>query len=132
LRAEFKQKKESILHKIRENPSTIILYRKPMVDDGMGGEIEDPFGVDTEAVLVVRIFHNQSNVPATETNIAGFGSNLHRSILSTEIVYENEVFEAIGTRFRIGKVDTIKAFGGTVGYQADLYEASEAVSGEYT
>lgn len=132
MNAELKQKKESIIAKIRENPETILLYRKPMVDDGMGGEVEDPFGVDTEAVLVVRIFHNQSNVPAAETNAAGFGSNLHRSILSTEIIYENEVFEAIGMRFRIGKVDPIKAFGGTVGYQADLYEAAEAVSDGYT
>ena len=128
MRAELTQRRKAIQQKIKENPTAIISYTKPMVDDGMGGMIEDPFGDPVAAdTRYVRLSHEMSSVPKNGTVPAGVSTNLQRFILSDfqTVITEGETFEAIGKEWRVGPVDTLYASGGIIGYQAPLMEAAD-------
>jgi hypothetical protein len=123
---ELKQARASIRAKIRENPSSIIILRTPMVDNGFGGEIPDPFGDPIEYVYKVRLSHERKTVAEAETTPAGFSTNLSRFILADykAVLIDGDIFDAIGKSWQIGKVDPLYAFGGIIGYQAPLREAA--------
>lgn len=129
MRAELTQRRKAIQNKIKENPTAIITYSKPMVDDWMGGLVEDPFGTPVaEDTRYVRISHEQGmTVPKNGPVPAGISTNLQRFILSDyqTVITEGETFEAIGKEWRIGPVDPLYASGGIIGYQAPLMEAAD-------
>jgi len=129
VRAELTQRRKAIQQKIKENPTAIITYSKSMIDDGMGGLIEDPYGTPVpDDTRYVRLSHEQGmSVPKQGTVPAGVSTNLQRFILSDyqTVITEGETFEAIGKEWRIGPVDPLYASGGIIGYQAPLMEAAD-------
>jgi len=129
VRAELTQRRKAIQDKIKENPTAIITYSKPMVDDGMGGTVEDPYGTPVaDETRYVRISHEQGmSVPKEGIVPAGVSTNLQRFILSDyqTVITGGETFEAIGKEWRVGPVDSLYASGGIIGYQAPLMEAAD-------
>lgn len=128
MRAELTQRRKAIQDKIKENKTAIITYSKPLIDDGMGGLIEDPYGTPVaDETRYVRLSHEMSTVPKEGTVPAGVSTNLQRFIISDyqTVITEGETFEAIGKEWRIGPVDTLYASGGIIGYQAPLMEAAD-------
>lgn len=119
------QKRKGLQAKININPTAIIIYSKPMVDDGFGGLIENPYGTPIPRNVKCRLSHEQSG-PDTEVNApSGLSTALVRFILTdhNNKIYKDELFEALGKGFRIGAVDELNKYGGVIGYQAPLYEA---------
>lgn len=123
----LKQLREGIKRLIRENPSNIIIFRKPMVDDGFGGEVESPSPESVEHNIKCRISHEQEGPVNLGAAPPGFSTNLTRYIMVDYLttIYENDSFEEsmIDKSFRIGPVDPLIKFGGIVSYQAPLIEA---------
>lgn len=128
----LREKRKAFESKIRENPTDITLSRKAMADDGFGGQVEDPFGAVTQIVLTVRIFRKRGIAVDLKGSPNGFSTSLERALQTKHdaIVYEGETFSALGKSFVVGPVDPIVAFGGIVGYQADLKEAATVPGGD--
>lgn len=127
----LKQACAGVAAKISENPTTIIILRQPMIDDGFGGMIEDPLGDPQELVYTVRLSHERSQVPENEPVPAGFSTNLQRFILTDHLadIRQDDVFDALGKSWKIGPVDPLYAYGGIKGYQAPLLEAAQVPEG---
>lgn len=125
----LKQSRDGVKKVINESPENILIVRQPMTDDGFGGQVPDPFGTATEHNYKVRISHERGNPSILTDTSAGMSTNLQRFILAdyqTDIKH-GDVFEAIGRSWKIGPVDPLKKFGGVIGYQASLTDASAAV-----
>lgn len=122
------QERDGIKKKIDENPTTIIVYRVPLISDGFGGMIPNPFGTEAQHVFRVRISHERKGPDANVQNPAGLSTGLSRFILADHKsgIEEGDLFDAIGMAWRIGPVDPLYSHGGIKGYQAPLFEASEA------
>lgn len=121
------QKRKGIQDKINKSPEAIIIYRKPMTDNGFGDLVEDPYGTPVPYNVRCRLSHEQEG-PQTQINApSGLSTALVRFILVDHktTIYENDTFEALGKKFRIGVVDPLKKFNGILGYQAPLYEAED-------
>lgn len=121
----LKQARDGLKRIINENPETVIIYRKDLVDDGFGGLIEDPFGNETPHTIKCRLSHEKKFPGNFYPSPSGFTTNLSRFILVDHktVVYEGDEFEAIDKRFKIGAVDSLDKFEGVIGYQAPLIEA---------
>jgi len=124
-RVMLKQERKGIKRLINESPVYLTLYRKPLVSDGMGGFVEDPYSESVQHEIKCRIDHEKKFPGNTNLAGVGFSTSLSRFILvdwGTEI-YENDTLEEIGKGFKIGAIDPIKKYGGVVAYQAPLIEA---------
>jgi hypothetical protein len=125
----LKQARNGVKKVINESPENILIVRQPMTDDGFGNQVPDPFGTPTEHNYKVRISHERGNPSILTDTSAGMSTNLQRFIMAdyqADIEY-GDVFEAIGRSWKIGPVDPLKKFGGIIGYQAPLTDASAAV-----
>ena len=124
----LKQMRNSIKTKIRKSPETITISRMPLIDDGFGGTIENPYGTPVETIMKVRISHEQSGPSKMESSSVGVSTNLQRFILTdyNSVIYKDETFTAIGKTWKIGAVDTLKRHDGIIGYQAPLIDAGVA------
>lgn len=127
----LKQARKSVKELIKESLERIIIYRKPLIDDGSGNGVmvEDPYGDPEEFEIKCRISHERRQPSKLEDSAAGMSTNLQRFILvdwETNI-YENDYFESndINKAFKIGPVDPLIKFGGITGYQAPLVEGEE-------
>jgi hypothetical protein len=119
------QCREAWQRTIKENPETIIVYRKAKVSNGFGGMIDDPFGAPVGVAIRIRLSHIQK--AGDGPGPGGIAEDLGRYIMSDwkTIIYRDDIFEAIGKTWRVGIVDTIIQHGGIVGYRAPVIEASE-------
>jgi hypothetical protein len=125
----LKQARNGVKKVINESPENILIIRQPMTNDGFGNQVPDPFGTPTEHNYKVRISHERGNPSILTDTSAGMSTNLQRFIMAdyqADIEY-GDVFEAIGRSWKIGPVDPLKKFGGIIGYQAPLTDASAAV-----
>jgi hypothetical protein len=122
----LKQARDSVAAKIKENPTTIMVLRRALVDNGFGEMVENPFGEAEQHVFTVRIAHERKQVPDDGATPAGFSTNLVRFILADHKsqIKQGDRFDALGKSWEIGAVDPLVAFGGIKGYQAPLREAS--------
>ena len=126
----LKQAREGINRLINENSEIIIIYRKPLIDDGFGGLVEDPHGDPVPHEIKCRIFH-ESKMPGNFFPApSGLSTNLSRAILVEHdvIIFDGDLFEAIEKRFKIGAVDPLIKFEGVTGYQAPLTEAVAVIT----
>ena len=107
------------------NKSVIVIYRKPLVDDGMGGLVEDPFGEPVAHSVRCRISHDQVHPPTMQSAPSGFTSDIVRYILieHNQDIVTDDTFDYNGREYKIGLVDPLEQFGGIIGYQAPLQEA---------
>jgi hypothetical protein len=123
----LKQARDGIQRLINESPEIITIKRQALIDDGFEGQVENPFGTPTEYKIKCRLSHERKFPGNFQTAPVGLSTNLARYILVNykTVIYEGDVFEAIGKGFRIGVVDILKKFDDTkiIGYQAPLIEA---------
>jgi hypothetical protein len=121
------QARKGIQKLIDENKTTIIIYRKSLIDDGFGGEVEDPSDEGTPITIRCRISHEKEGPEKLNSAPPGLSTNLSRFIMVNykTLIFENESFEddTIEKSFKIGPVDPLRKFGGTTAYQAPLIEA---------
>jgi hypothetical protein len=120
------QLRAGVKKQIAENPTSIIILRQPMIDDGYGGQCLDPFGTPTEVILKVRISHEQKGPFNLEGADAGLSTGLGRYIQTDHLadIREGDVFDAIGKTWRVGPVDELQKFGGVHSKQAPLIESA--------
>ncbi len=124
----LRQKRRSVMAHINLNPTVTVVYRYPQHDNGFGKQVADYSETPTERVVKVRFAHPNSErgpfVP--ETTAAGIRPETGRYILAE---YDTDIVE--GDRiddFRIGPIDTLIAYGATVGKQAPLTDAETVES----
>lgn len=120
------QARDAIKKMIGDSPEKITLYRKPMVDDGFGGLIEDPTGEDESYELTVRLSQERRFAGNYNPAPVGLSTNLARYILSDyeSIMYDGETFtSSFDKQYKIGAVNPLIKFEGVTGYEAPLIEA---------
>lgn len=99
----------------------------PLISDEFGGTMPNTAGVAVNSKMTVRISHQRNQVPANELKNTGLSTNLSRFILAdykTVITEGFEISAYAGKKYKIGAVDTLIKYGGTIGYQAPLIEGS--------
>lgn len=122
----LKQARQSIRQNIFENPSIAVWSSADMIDNGYGQMIPDPSGTVTEHKERVRLSHEQSGVNSNEETPAGLGTSYTLFLLAA---YNSGITEGLkitagGVSYTVGAVDTLRAHGGVIGYQAPLVVVS--------
>lgn len=127
-RALVLQARDAIERLVGENPSSVTMQRRAVVDDGFGGTVEDPSGATVPVVLRCRVSHQGAGPFLLGAASVGFSTNLGRYVLTDHLnaPVEGDYFELLGRGWRVGPVDPLVRFGETVGYQAPLVDAGEA------
>ena len=124
----LKQVRKGFIDLINESPITLYKQVYPMVSDGKGGMIENPFGTPTNVSIKCRISHERGIiVPKNNTTANGFSTNLERFVqvdYKTTITNGMNLKDFEGVVYKIGAVDPLIKFGGIYGYQAPLIEGS--------
>lgn len=121
----LRQAQEAIGLHIDQSPETVTFQRAPLVDNGFGVMIPDPFGTPTPVSYRVRISHEEFGVRDQQQSPAGLDTALSLWILAphTATLIEGEAFTARGRQLKVGVVDALKKFGGVQAYQAPLIPA---------
>jgi hypothetical protein len=124
------QERVGIIEIIMENPETLILERLPLVDNGHGQMVENPYGTPVQHTITGRISH-ESKIPLKPDAVpAGLGTNMSRFLLvdwETIIYTEDSIVDYLGKRWRIGLLDPLLAFGEIIGYQAPIMCAENTI-----
>lgn len=123
--AALEQARDAWLRQIDEDPILIVIFRKPKVDNGFGGLVEDPFGTARAETARIRICQERKQDEVVSP--VGLTEDPQRYIICDyrTTVYKDEIFEALGKRWRIGVIDEKHRWGGTIGYRAPIRLASE-------
>ena len=116
---------------IRSNQTSIIIFRKPLKDDGFDGEVEDPFGESAAFPVWCRLSHDAFKTAEMPEAPSGFASDIIRyiSVYYTQDIVQGDEFEARSKRWKIGLIDPLYAYNILFGYQAPLYEAETVLQG---
>lgn len=124
-RGMVSQARLSILAQIKLDKSEITIMRKPIINDGFGNMIEDPYGDSMPYVYNVRLSHDKKGPSSLESSPAGFTSNLYRFIIMDYKggINEGETFSWRDKKYAVGVVDPLTMSGKIIGYQAPLKEA---------
>jgi hypothetical protein len=128
----LEQSRRGIQADIDQNPESIIIYRKPMVDGGFDKLVENPFGGETPTPLRVRLSKEARGPEAYSSTSSGLRTSetLYILVNHKTMIYINDEFEARDRNWRIGPVSQIKEFGGIVAYEAPLFEATKVQGAE--
>lgn len=123
----LRQERRGIQKQVNEDPTTYTASRLPMVDDGFGGEIENPFGTPTEVTIKGRIAKDKAGPFVLTTGSVGLANVRDRYFFCDhrQDVREGDTF----ANWRVGNVEELHNFGGVIGKQAILHEASEVAQG---
>lgn len=127
INAKLHQARNGIKKLINANKTIIIIHRKPLTEDGFGGEVEAPFGVPAGITVKCRLSHDSYKPEKLGETSTGFTSDIIRYILvdHNQDIVQDDVFEALNKQWKIGLVDPLYAFEKIIGYQAALYEAAD-------
>lgn len=119
------QARRGITKQINENPEAIIVFRKPVTDDGFGGFVEDPHADPVPFSVKCRISKEVRGPEGFTPNAVGLSTAGSWFILVdwNTIIYKDDIFEARDRQWRIGSVTQIKQYGGIIAYEAPLIEA---------
>lgn len=129
-RMALQQAREAIAFHIAQSPETITGERFPLIDNGFGVFVPDPFGTPVQVSDVVRISHEKSGVRPQQESPAGLDTSLSLWVLAphTVTLIEGETKTARGRMFKVGVVDALEKFGGVQAYQAPLIPAGDVPS----
>ncbi len=123
--AALEQERRSIKAIIDENPVAVIVWRRPMVADGFGGLVEDPFGELAPTSLRGRV--SKTTRGPEDYTPAPVGVDLVDPLYFLvdwqTSIYVNDTFEAMDRRWRLGPVTRIQQHGGVVAYEAPMIQA---------
>lgn len=128
------QMREAFAFHIAQSPDTVSIRRRPLVPDGFGGMVTDPFGATTVVTMVARLAHERFGVQDQQVQPVGLDTAMSLFIIWPWdlTVNENEIIEARGRLFKVGVPDALKKFGGIQGWQAPLIPAGDVASGLVT
>lgn len=122
----LEQEKKGIQFLLNENIDQYDIERKPMIDNGFGVMVDDPYGKPNKHKIYGRISH-ESAVPLSPENIAaGLSTNMSRFLLvdGETVIYQNDIItNYLGKRWRIGIVDPLEMFQEIIAFQAPIMEA---------
>ena len=119
------QARRGIINQINENPESIIVFRKPVTDNGFEKFVEDPYGTPVPFPVKCRISKEVRGPEGFSPNAVGLSTagSWFITVDWKTIIYKDDVFEARDRQWRIGAVTQIKQYGGVIKYQAPLIEA---------
>lgn len=109
------------------NPSTVVFMRKPMVDNGLGEMVEDPYGEPVAVTVRGRVSKERRGPEAgtpINTGLSTAGSFFFLTDWKT-IIYKNDSFEHSDRRWRLDAVSRIEQAGGVIAYEAPMIQAEE-------
>ena len=112
---------------IAMNPVDIVMMRKTIGDDGMGGLVENPYGTLTSAPVHGRISKERRGPEGgtpINTGLSTAGS-FYLLVDHLTTIYKNDAFEWDDRRWRLDAVSQITQAGGVVAYEAPMIEAEE-------
>jgi hypothetical protein len=127
-RLKLKQLRDSIKFKINESPTDITYDRMPMIDNGYGGLMPDPYGTATQYSDRIRISHERISVSNNEPSPVGLSTSfgLFALMQYTSDMIEGEEFTDGVTRYKLGPVDQFERFGGVYALQSPLTIVSQS------
>ena len=109
------------------NPVDIVMMRKEMVSDGMGGLVENPYGTPVAYPVHGRISKERRGPEGgtpINTGLSTAGS-FYLLVEHTVTIYKNDPFEWNDRRWRLDAVSEIVQAGGVIAYEAPLIQAEE-------
>jgi hypothetical protein len=117
------QAREAWQRTIDENSESITFHRKAQVSDGFDGTVDNPFGAETAIIEKVRLSHDAAI--ADGAGPGGIAEHLNRYLMLSHksTIARNDVFDAIGKKWRVLSVDKIVKFHGIIGFRAPVIEA---------
>jgi hypothetical protein len=127
LNALLEQSRQGWRLNIEADPTTIIIYRKPIKDNGFGKMIPDPFGSPVPISQKVRISYESEAKDGKGP--AGITERLNRYIFCDwkGDIQRGDLFTANGVSYEIGIIDTVRQNKGLVGFRAPLKNVIEEV-----
>jgi len=122
------QARQGILQTIEDNPVELRLSRAPLVDNGAGVMVPDPYGVRTVRESRGRIAplpYGAQKVAGHEATSAGVGTQDVQFLLGAwdADMQEGDRLGYLDFTWVVGPVVEIYRFGGVVGKQARLQKA---------
>lgn len=126
--AALNQARQAILQTIEDNPVELRLSRAPLVDNGAGVMVPDPFGVRTVHEgrgRIAPLAYGAQRVAGQEAASAGVGVPDRQFLLEAwdANMQEGDQLEYNGFVWAVEPVVDIYRFGGIVGRQARLKKA---------
>lgn len=123
------QQRKAVQQIIDENSVTLRIGRKPLVDNGVGQMVDNPYGIDTITEVKGRIAKQQRFPEGYGVNAAGFSivGSWYLLVNHNAVIYKDDKFYARDRGWKIGPVAEIVRFGGVIAYEAPLIEAEETV-----
>lgn len=114
----LKQARKGFMNLILEDPQS---FTYPVSSDPT-----NPWATKTNRTFTGRISHERSIVPSDSPTTAGVSTSLQKflSYPYSEIAIQigDILTDSDGRKWRIGKPDPLRKFGGIFGYQASLTE----------
>ena len=121
----LKQKRKRVKKNIGENPATVTVIRKTLIDDGFGGQVTNPAGSESTHEVRVRVAHERRSAPGENLSPVGLSTQLGRMVLAEydADINEDDIFYHESRYWRVGPVDVVMMFAGAIAKQAPLTEA---------
>lgn len=118
----LRQLRAEIARKIGESPTTVSISRTPLVSDGMGSFVPDPYGVPVVTTETVRVSHEHTNVQDNLDSPVGLSTSLGLFLLARydSTIVEGDTLDEESRSYKVGPVDTFERFGGAYLKQAPL------------
>ena len=131
--AALRQARRIIAETINDNPICLRMQRVPLVDNGNGQEVRDPFGDPTVVEVRGRIAplaYGLRGVQTQESTATGPGVPDTQFLLvkHTEDLQEGDPFDYNGHSWKVGPVENIYRFGGVVAKQAPVKKGATVES----
>lgn len=130
-RGSLKQARFGQTHRIGIDPMKMNVSRRTATKtDSTGKPVIDYTQPPATVSLTVRVMHEASGPVPLGPAPAGQSSNLGRMVMSDyrNVIQTDDLLVYEGVQYKVGKVDTLRKFGGIYGYQAPLTEADNGHS----
>jgi len=118
----LEQSRRALVEHIKQSPQSFTVQRRPLIDDGFGGQCEDITGIPVDMVITGRLSKESRIVSAVQA-LAGAGLDSSSSIYFlcpwNSPIKTGDQF----TGFRVGLLTPLIKFGGVQAIEAALYPA---------
>jgi hypothetical protein len=117
----LKQARDGIKKHIEQSPFAITVTRRALIDNGFGGQCEDPEGIPATVNIMGRMSRESRIVQAIAANSAGMDTSatMYLIISHNDTIFEGDQFPG----WRVGRVTPLNKFEGVIAFEAALYPA---------